>query len=403
MLTEAAVKQAKPGAKPYKMFDGHGLYLEVTPAGGKWWRLKYRHSSKERRLSLGVYPDVSIKNARERRQAARKLLTQGVDPSSQRKADKAAQRAAHGNSFKALAEAWHSKKAKEWAPSTAAKARAYLDSDLIPALGDRPMIEIKRRDLVDTLAKIEERGALDVAKKCREWLSGIFRYALVAGVIEVNTATDLNVVAAPQRATRHYPHLPESELPELLNALDSYGGDPATVRAIQLLLLTGRRPGELRFTVWKWIDLEGATWTVPSDVMKMRREHVIPLPVQAVEVLREQQQFTGRRELVFSNRDTPLLPISENTMGSALNRMGFKNRQTAHGFRHLISTALNERGYNRDWIEKQLAHKDDNKIRATYNKAEYLDQRRQMMQAWADTLDSIKGGKVIAGKFGKAA
>lgn len=392
MLTEAAVKQAKPAAKPFTLFDSHGLFLLVQPNGGKWWRLKYRHNGKAGLLSLGTYPDIGLKQARQQRQDARKLLADGVDPSEQRKADKAEAKAARGNSFAALAEAWYNRKAKEWAPATAAKVRTYLDRDLIPALGNRPIAEVRRRDLIEVLAKIEQRGALNIAKKCREWLSGIFRYALVAEVIEANPATDLHIVAAIGAPTRHYPHLPETELPDFMHALDGYGGDPGTVRAIKLLLLTGCRPGELRGAPWAEIDLDTATWTIPAARMKMRRDHVIPLPAQAVELLREQAALTGHRALIFSNRDKPLLPISENTMGQALNRMGYKGRQTAHGFRHLISTALNERGYNRDWIETQLSHGDDNAIRAVYNKAEYLDQRREMMQDWADHLDALRRG-----------
>ena len=395
MLTETAVRQAKPAAKPRTLFDGHGLFLLVQPNGGKWWRLKYRHNGKGGLLSLGTYPATSLKQARQRRDDARKLLADGIDPSEYRKAGKAASKAARGNSFAALAEAWYERKAKEWAPSTAAKARTYLDKDLIPALGDRPIAEIRRRDLIEVLAGIEQRGALDVAKKCREWLSGIFRYALVAEVIEVNPATDLHIVAAIGTPTRHYPHLPEDELPDFMHALDGYGGDPGTVRAIKLLLLTSCRPGELRGAPWAEIDLDTATWTIPAARMKMRRDHVIPLPVQAVELLRGQSALTGHRALIFSNRDKPLLPISENTMGAALNRMGYRGRQTAHGFRHLISTALNERGYNRDWIETQLSHGDDNAIRAVYNKAEYLDQRREMMQAWADHLDALRRGSSV--------
>jgi len=392
MLTETAVKQAKSKAKPYKLPDGHGLYLQVQPNGSKLWRLKYRIHGKEKLLAFGVYPGTSLKQARQQREDARKQLAQGIDPSQSRKDEKAASRAARGNSFTALAEAWYHRKAAEWAPTTAAKARTYLDRDLIPALGHRAMAEIRRRDLIEVLALIEQRGALDVAKKCREWLSGIFRYALVAEVIEMNPATDLNIVAAAAPAARHYPHLPESELPDLLHALDDYGGDPSTVRAIKLLLLTGCRPGELRGAPWDEVDLDTATWTIPATRMKMRRNHVIPLPEQAVELLREQTALTGHRALIFSNRDKPLLPISENTMGQALNRMGYRGRQTAHGFRHLISTALNERGYNRDWIERQLSHGDDNAIRAVYNKAEYVDQRREMMQTWADHLDALRRG-----------
>jgi len=391
-LTDAQIRNATAHGKPSTLFDGGGLYLLVQQSGSKWWRLKYRMHGKQKLLSLGVYPAVSVRKARESREDARKLLGQGIDPSQARKDEKASSKAARGNSFAALAEAWYSRKASEWAPSTAAKARTYLDRDLIPALGDRPMAEIRRRDLIEVLALIEQRGALDVAKKCREWLSGIFRYALVAEVIEANPATDLHIVAAAAPATRHYPHLPESELPDFLHALDNYGGDPGTVKAIKLLLLTGCRPGELRGGCWDEVDLDTATWTIPAARMKMRRDHVIPLPAQAVELLNEQSALTGHRTLLFSNRDKPLLPISENTMGVAINRMGYKGRQTAHGFRHLLSTALNERGYNRDWIERQLSHGDDNAIRAVYNKAEYVDQRRDMMQTWADHLDALRRG-----------
>lgn len=391
-LTDTQIRNARAVDKPLRLYDGGRMYLQVQPNGSKLWRLKYRIHDKEKLLSLGIYPDVGIKNARQRREDARKLLAQGIDPSQARKDEKAASKAARNNSFAALAEAWYSRKAAEWAPATAAKACTYLDHDLIPALGHRAMAEIRRRDLIEVLALIEQRGALNVAKKCREWLSGIFRYALVAEVIEANPATDLHIVAAASPAARHYPHLPESELPNFLHALDDYGGDPGTVRAIKLLLLTGCRPGELRGAPWDEVDLDTATWTIPSARMKMRRDHVIPLPVQAVELLREQSALTRHRSLIFSNRDKPLLPISENTMGQALNRMGYKGRQTAHGFRHLISTALNERGYNRDWIERQLSHGDDNAIRAVYNQAEYLDQRREMMQAWADHLDALRRG-----------
>ncbi len=394
-LTDTKIRNARAGDKPLRLFDGGRMYLQVQPNGSKWWRLKYRYGGKEKLVSLGVYPAVGIKRARQRRDDARKLLADGVDPSEQRKADKAAAKASRGNSFTALAGAWYERKAKEWAPATAAKARTYLDKDLIPALGDRPIAEIRRRDLIEVLAGIEQRGALDVARKCREWLSGIFRYALVAEIIEANPATDLHIVAAIGTPTRHYPHLPEAELPGFLHALDGYSGDPGTVRAIKLLLLTGCRPGELRGAPWDEIDLDTATWTIPAARMKMRRDHVIPLPAQAVKLLREQSALTGHRALIFSNRNRPLLPISENTMGSALNRMGYRGRQTAHGFRHLISTALNERGYNRDWIERQLSHGDDNAIRAIYNKAEYLEQRREMMQVWADHLDALRHGATV--------
>lgn len=397
-LTDIRARQAKPAGKPYKLADGGGLYLEVRPGGSRYWRLKYRFATKERRLAFGVYPEVSLSQAREKRAAARKVLAQGMDPSEEKKAKGREARARRDNSFAALAEAWYTKKSGTWAPSTAAKARFYLDSDLIRALGERPIAEIKRTELVETLARIEKRDAHDVAKKCRGWLSGVFRYALAAGVVEANPATDLDIVAAPMPRRRQLPHLPLGELPDFLRALDGYGGESATVQAIRLLLLTAVRPGELRAARWDEFDLDAALWSIPAERMKMRRPHRVPLPVQAAAILRELQASRVRRELVFPSRDDPRQPMSENTINLAIHRIGYKGRQTGHGFRHLISTALNERSYNRDWIERQLAHGDDNEIRAVYNKAEYLDQRREMMQAWADELDSLARGesKVVA-------
>lgn len=389
MLTDIRVRQAKPAEKPQYLFDGGGLYLQVNRNGSRWWRYKYRFGGRQKLLSLGVYPDISLREARERHAAARSLLTQGIDPSEQRKTDKVQAKITRSNRFSAIAEVWYQRKVKEWAPSTAAKVRAYLDSDLLPVLGDRPMPEIRRRDLIELLAKIEQRGAFDVAKKCREWLSGIFRYALVTEIIDSNPATDLYIVAGASPKTRQYPHLPESDLSGFLRALDAYRGEPSTVRAIKLLLLTGCRPGELRGATWDEIDFDAMTWTIPAERMKMRRPHLFPLPQQAIDFLLEQRQITGHRDLIFGHRDKDLLPMSENTMGVAINRIGYKGRQTAHGFRHLVSTALNERGYNRDWIERQLAHGDDNEIRAVYNKAEYLEQRRVMMQEWADLLETL--------------
>jgi integrase len=377
------------------LFDSGGLFLLIAPAGGKWWRYKYRHGGKQKTLSLGVYPDVSLAQARERHAEARKLLAEGVDPSAQRKADKQEEAKKRDNTFAAMAETWYAKKAPGWAPATARQARIYLDRDLIPSLGDRPMTEIRRADLIEALRKIEARDALDIAKKCRGWLSGIFRYALVAEVIEVNPATDLDVVAAPMGERRHYPHLPLNKLGEFLRAVDNARSDPATCHAIRLLLMTAVRPGELRAARWSEFDLDRAVWSIPADRMKMRRPHVVPLPEQAVTVLRDLHERNGHRDLLFPSRDDPRHCMSENTVNLAIARMGYKGKQTGHGFRHLISTALNERGYNRDWIERQLAHGDENEIRAVYNKAEYLDQRRQMMQEWADSLDSLRAGRDV--------
>lgn len=389
MLRDVVVRQARGRERPYKLSDERGLFLLVKPNGSRWWRLKYRFEGKEKLLSFGIYPDVTLAQARTQRDAARSLLAQGIDPSVQRKADELARKRERASTFRAVSNTWYELNAKRWAPATASKARTYLDRVLLPVLGDRPITSIRRRDLIDLLAVLENRGTFDIAKKCREWLGGIFRYAVVSEFIDASPATELHVVAAQAPPTRHQPHLSENELPEFLQKLDDYRGYPSTVHAIKLLLLTACRPGEVRFAKWEEIDLGTSIWSIPAERMKMRRSHVVPLPRQAVVMLHRQQALSGHREHVFPGRDSPRLPASENTFNSAMRRMGYHGKQTAHGFRHLISTALNERGYNRDWIERQLAHGDDNEIRAVYNKAEYLEQRRTMMQEWADCLEAM--------------
>lgn len=404
-LKDIAVRNAKPAERPYKMADGGGLYLLVNPNGSKWWRLKYRYGGKEKLLALGVYPEVSLSDARTERDKARHLLRiEHIDPGSVRKTRKREAKSRTENSFAALAEAWFENKKAGWSESSATKARQYLDSDLIPALGTRPIAEIRRPELVDVLRRLEKRGAYDAARKCRGWVSNIFRYALVAGVIESNPATDLDVIAAQAPQRKHHPHIALAELPGLLKAMDAFGGSPEVLSALRMLMLTAVRPGEVRGATWDEFDLDAAIWSIPAERMKMRRPHIVPLPSQAVEIVRAMKMLTGKRALVFPSPQKPRVAMSENTMNKALAVMGYKGRQTGHGFRHLISTALNERGYNSDWIERQLAHGDENEIRAIYNKAEYLDQRRQMMQDWADYLDALRDGRtVVAGKFGRAA
>lgn len=397
MLTAIEVRNAKAADKPRKLFDGGGLFLHVMPEGGKRWRLKYRFDGKEKLLAIGTYPEIELAKAREARDAARKLLAQGIDPADQRKASRTAERAAREQTFAAMAEQWFAKKSGEWSPASRNKARLYLDRDLLPALGTRPIAAITRPDLVQLLRRIEGRDALDVAKKCRGWLNGIFQFAMVTGAVETNRATDLHVVAAAAPPRRAHPHLPIAELPGFLDALASYRGDRQTAIAIRLHLLTGARPGELRAAPWSEFDLDNAVWSIPAERMKMQRPHVVPLPVQAVALLRELHTLNQRSPLAFPSRDHRDRPISENTVNAAIGRIGYGGRQTGHGFRHLVSTALNERGYNRDWIERQLSHGDEDGIRATYNGAQYLAQRRDMMQAWADEIDSLQaGGNVTA-------
>lgn len=390
-LTDSALKVAKAKDKAYKLTDGQGLYLEVMPTGSKLWRLKYRFAGVEKRLALGAYPAMPLQQARQKRDEARKLLAEGIDPGEQKKAVKQAQKA-EGQTFETLAREWFAYNAPLWADSTAYKAKLYLENDLLPVIGMRPVSAITRPELVELVRKVEARGTLNAAGKIRQWLHQIFRYGLARGVVETNPATDLDVVAAPAKAARHHPHVSFAELPELLGKLDAANINTLTRCAIRLLALTAVRPGELRAAPWSEFNLDAAVWTIPKERMKARRAHVVPLPRQAVSILRQLQEITGQYPLVFAGQQNPDRPMSENTVNKALRIMGYQDRQTGHGFRHLLSTELNGRGYNRDWIERQLAHGDNNEIRDTYNHATYLEQRRQMMQDWADSIDGICSG-----------
>lgn len=390
-LTDTAARTAKPREKLYRMADAAGLCLEVTPSGSKLWRFRYRFGGKAKMMGLGAYPTVTLAKARERREDARRLLANGIDPTAHKQAERTAQ-SALAHTFEELAREWYAYNSPRWATSTAAKALQYMEADILPVIGQRPVKEVTRPELVALVRKVEKRGALNVAGKIRQWLSQIFRYGLAKGSVESNPATDLDVVAAIAPRTKNHPHVPLSEIPILLSKLDAAKCDVMTRIAVRLLLLTGVRPGELRHAPWSEIDLESATWTIPAARMKARRPHVVPLPHQAVASLLELKEITGSYPIAFPGRNNRERPQSENTVNKALHQIGYEGRQTGHGFRHLLSTELNSRGYNRDWIERQLAHGDQDEIRDTYNHAHYLEQRRQMMQAWADSLEALCAG-----------
>lgn len=395
-LTNTAIKNAKPQEKLYRLADGNGLCLEVTPGGSKLWRYRYRFEGKAKMMALGAYPSISLAAARTRRDEARATLALGVDPNAKKRTDQQERQQAN-TTFEALASEWYQFNAPRWAESTRYKARLYLDNDILPVIGTRPVNSITRPDLVALVRKVETRGTLNAAGKIRQWLSQIFRHGLASGIAESNPATDLDVVAAPAGDARHHPCIPYSELPELLTKLDAANIHTMTRLAIRLLVLTAVRPGELRQAPWSEFDLDAATWTIPKERMKARRPHLVPLPTQAVELLRQLHEISGDYELAFPGQHDATRPMSENTINKALSQMGYKGRQTGHGFRHLLSTELNSRGYNRDWIERQLAHGDKNEIRDTYNHATYLEQRRGMMQDWADSIDAaMAGANVIA-------
>ncbi len=389
-LSDTTIRTAKPRDKLYRLTDANGLCLEVTTTGSKLWRYRYRFNGGAKMLALGAYPSVTLLKARQLRDGARQLLIEGTDPGEQKKTAKQAQRV-EGLTFETLAREWFAYNAPRWAESTTYKAKLYLENDLIPGIGSRPVKAITRPDLVELVRKVEARGTLNAAGKIRQWLHQIFRYGLAKGVVDTNPATDLSVVAAPPKAARHHPHVTFAELPELLAKSEAANIHSLTRHAIRLLTLTAVRPGELRQAPWTEFDLERATWTIPAERMKARRPHVVPLPRQAVAILRQLQEVTGRYELVFAGAN-PQRPMSENTINKALRLMGYEGRQTGHGFRHLLSTELNGRGYNKDWIERQLAHGDSDEIRGTYNHAAYVEQRREMMQAWADSIDALCAG-----------
>lgn len=401
--TDAAIRNAKPESKQYRMTAGQGMYLQVMPNGSKLWRLKYRYGGKEKVLSFGAYPDVTLSQARLKREEARQQIADGLDPSALRR-EQRQQAKVDELTFKTVAERWFKAHAvlakKPWAPATARKARLYLNNDIYPALGDKPIAEITRPELNRLIEDVEKRGAFDAAGKIRQWLGAIFDDALDENEIPHNPAKDLkpSSYARGGITRQHHPAVQFSELPAMLAAVDATGTHKLNKLAIRLLMLTAVRPAELRFAKWPEFDFTAKVWTIPAERMKMRKAHTVPLTRQVLALLDEVRAINGDKDLVLAGQSTGK-PISENTINKTLHLAGYKGKHTGHGFRHLLSTELNERGYNSDWIESQLAHTGSDKIRATYNKAQYLEQRRQMMQEWADSIDAlVAGADVVAFK-----
>ena len=394
-LTDAKIRNLKHHGKHA---DGLGLYLELTPAGGRYWRMKYRFGGKEKRLAFGVYPDVSLKDARARRDQARRALEAGTDPGEQRKAIKA--KAAHesANTLEAVTRDWLAHQADKWAPRTHVRILASLAADIFPTLGARPMASITPRELMAVVQRIEARGASEMAARALQRVKSAFRYAVIHHRIESNPMLDLKAgeVLKPKR-TRHRPSMPASELPVFFAKLAGYQGDPQTLHALRLLMLTAVRPGEVRGARWTEFDLDRGLWRIPAERMKMRAEHVVPLSAQAVDLLQALQPFRGDSELVFPSPFYESKPLSENTLNSALARLGYKGEATAHGFRSLFSTVANEAGWNPDVIERQLAHVERNQVRAAYNRSVYLPERAELMHWWANYLDSCAAGKPSKG------
>lgn len=404
-LTDTAVRQAKPADKSFSLTDASGLSLYVAPNGTKSWHFRFYWHDKQPRMSLGTYPEISLKAARELRDQARALVAKGVDPRSARRDEKRVASTGAVKTFEVVANEWHAFKLSRWATAkkgAAVQAQLYLDKDLVPALGRIPIADVKRADVLACLRMIEKRGALNVARKCRTWLNEIFRFGIASDYLEVNPAADLDIVAAKEPPEKHNPMLRQRELKEFLAKLSEADIKDYTKSAIRILLLTAVRTGELRQAKWAQFDLDAALWTIPADRVKQLQKvirvkgegvvppYLVPLSRQAVEEVRKVHQLTGRYKLLIAGRSDPSKPISDGTVNVALRRMGYEGRLTGHGIRATISTALNEMGYNEDWIEAQLSHAGSSKVRKTYNHAEYVEQRRVMMQEWADYLDRLE-------------
>ncbi|MGH8570407.1 MAG: tyrosine-type recombinase/integrase, partial [Gammaproteobacteria bacterium] len=365
-LTDTAIRNAKPRERPYKLGDAGGLFLLVTPNGGRWWRLKYRHGGKEKLLSLGTYPEVGLKNARGRRDEARKLLTDGIDPSEHRKATKTAK----ADSLEAIAREWHAKYARLWVQTHAGKIMRRLERDIFPWIGWRPAGEVTAPEILTVLRRIEARGAVELAHQAHQNLGRIFHYAIATGRAERNPAIDIRGALPPATQKHHAAITEPKAVGELLRALDGYQGTPEVRAALRLAPLVFVRPGELRKAEWGEIDLNAAEWRIPTARMKMNEVHIVPLSRQAVEALRELHPLTGSGRYVFPSARTTTRSMSENTVNAALRRIGYtKDEMTGHGFRSLASTLLNEQGWHRDAIERQLAHGERDAVRAAYNYA----------------------------------
>lgn len=393
-LTDSAIRNAKPKDKPYKLADGGGLYLLVTPKGGKWWRLDYRYNGKRKTLSMGVYPDVSLKSARDRRSEAKTQLADGIDPGEIRKATKASQSDANG--FEAVAREWWGKREPTWSKTHSSRTILRLEKDVFPWIGARPIGEIEAPELLAVLRRIENRGALETAHRIHQSCGQIFRYAVATGRAQRDPSAALKGALPPTRQKHHASITDPKKIGELLRAVDGYEGTLITRCALQLAPLTFVRPGELRHAEWAEIDLDKAEWRIPGEKMKMRTVHIVPLSSQALKVLNEVKPLTGRGKYVFPGIRSNQRPMSENTVNTALRRLGYtKEEMTGHGFRSMASTILNEQGWHRDAIERQLARAERNSVRAAYNYAEHLPERIKMMQWWADYLDKLKAGAEI--------
>jgi len=408
-LTDTEIKAAKPLEKPYKLFDGGGLYLLINPDGSRWWRFKYRYGGKEKLLALGTYPDTGLKKARDRHGEARDRLGDGIDPSAAKQAEKLTRADRAAGTFEVVALEWHAKQSGTWSPDYAEKELRQLKKHVLPRVGGKPFRELTSRDLLDLLRRIEAKGRLETAHRVRRSLGAICRYAVVTHRADVDVSTALKGALAPV-PDNHFASITDpKKVGDLIRVIRIYEGSGVTRCALQLAPLLFVRPGELRAARWDEFAFDLADpprgkkpkhaepqWRIPAERMKMREQHIVPLSTQAVAILRELHAITGPDGYLFPSVRSKARCMSENTINAALRGMGYtKDEMTGHGFRHMASTLLHERGYKSEWIERQLAHGDRNAIRARYNFAEHLAERRTMMQEWADYLDGLAAGAKV--------
>ena len=388
LLSATKIHQAKRPQKPYKLHDGAGLYLHVQTNGSKYWRLKFRHQGKERVFAIGVYPEVGLAAARDEAVKARRLIRDGLDPVAERKTLRASNLSS-AETFQAIAEEWIESQTNRWSPKYKEGVQAALAGNLYPRIGGTPIKAITVPIMRDALLVMEKREVLYALRKVRMWASGVFRYAIATGRADANPADTLRGTFKAHKPRNFAAITNRDDLGELVGKIRSYDGSIITRFALLLMVLTFTRTKELRWARWSEFDFERSEWTIPADRMKMGEEHVVPLSRQALAIIEELKPLTCTSEFLFPNENNPRKPMSENTMLYALYRLGYHKRSTVHGFRASASSLLNKMGFNPDWIERQLSHRERNKVRAAYHREEYLEERRGMMQHWADFIDGL--------------
>lgn len=404
-LTNLQCQKAQPGDKPQKLFDGHGLYLEIMPNGAKYWRFKYRHLGKEKRLAFGVYPEVPLAEAREKRSAARKQVAAGVDPSQAKKEAKRLALLNAENTFEAVAREWHANQLERWTKRHGQNVMHFLETDIFPFIGARPIADVDAPALLEALRKVEKRGAVYMAGRIKQICGQVFRYGIATGRGSRDWSADLKG-ALKATKVKHFAALEIKEMPAFLQALEKNDARlyARTQRAIKLLMLTFVRTSELINATWDEFDLENGQWEIPAERMKMGNPHIVPLSRQAVALLKEQKAETEHFKnckWVFPSQKRPLDSMSNNTILFAIGRLGYKGRMTGHGFRALAMSTIKEKlGYRHEVVDRQLAHAPGNKVDRAYDRAKFLDDRRRMMQEWANYLDAVASeNKVIVARF----